>query len=159
MPTVIHSHSNSAYSHILKFDHTDVTPLSTTDGEKASFEVDGALPRIWVLRDIALYVTKVFEQPSGEGSLLLFVDAVGGNTIEDEGCWLPQRPLHQRDGVSLAYPDGGAEALGCSHGSRGGRIRVVLTPDSESSLSDWTKGEAAILINLANVTDNARGIY
>ena len=158
MATVIHNHSNSSYSHILKFDHRDVTPLSTTDGESGSFEVDGILPQLWVLREIGLYVTEVFEQPSGEGSLLLFVDTVGGNTVEDEGCWLPSRPLHQFDGISMAYPDGGPERLGCSSGSQHGRVRVVLKPDTASACSDWTKGEAAILLNIANVEDTMRGI-
>ena len=161
MATVVHSHVNEVYSHVIKFDASDLTPLPGGKGEDAYFELPEFLPKEWVLKDIAVKTWRPFSKASGSGSIGI---RVGVNVAEDaanvdnwftkDDLWVygwPKLRLEQIGGVPTT-------TAGAS-GNNGGIVRLTFHVSPSSGVSDFVNGTGAVLLNIIDVGEIAKGIW
>lgn len=161
MATVIHSHSNEAYSHVIKFDHTDTAKLPGGKGEDAYFELHDFLPKEWVLKDIAVLTPRRFQNTPGRTMLGLRV----GVHVEEDSDHVDN--MFTPDGISFyTWPIVKAEQIGGvpttligASGNNGGTVRLTFDVSPGGAVNSFNRGESAVLLNIIDVGEIAKGIW
>lgn len=156
MATVIHSHSNSGYTHAIKFDHTDIERYETP----SEVEFSGILPDRWVLRDACVYVNEPFmtQLPANEPAVYLNVELNEPSGLTPSACWFSGVDLTNNTGPILNDPWGSARVLACAYGNHGGNVVISFGHVGADASNWWAKGQAAVLLNVIDAGEIAKGI-